>query len=486
MKKFGLGALAVFVVLLGILFIRMSLFSSKQVKVDPAPEIRIDAKKAVQNFSRAIQFKTISHQDHAKVDKNEFLAMHQFLKEAFPRVHETLKKETVSDLTLFYTWKGSDDSLKPALLMGHLDVVPVEPGTEANWTQPPFSGKIADGFIWGRGTLDIKSGVMGVLEAVEYLLAKGFKPRRTVYLAFSHDEEIGGKNGNGKIAEMLAARGTKLEFVLDEGGFITDGIISGIKNKAALVGVAEKGYLTLELTVTAEGGHSSMPPRETAVGILCSGIAKIEQNQFPFEIKAPAKWMFDTLGPEMPFGNKIALANLWLLEGLVKSQLTKSLSMAAMLHTTIAPTMLQGSIKENVLASKAVGIVNFRLAPGDTCDSVTEHVKKSINDSRVQIKPLQADNPSQISDRSSLGYKNIEKTIRQVFPDTYVAPYLVMGATDSRHYANVTDSIFRFSPSINKPEDIARLHGTNERMSTANYEQLIKFYIQLIQNADAK
>ncbi|TAL38826.1 MAG: M20 family peptidase [Spirochaetes bacterium] len=486
MKKIALGALAVFIVLLAVLFIRMSLFTSKQINAEPAPAVKLDIKKALQNFSRAIQFKTISFQDQSKVDRNEFLGLHRFIQEAFPGVHAKLKKETVNDLTLLYTWKGSDESLKPALLMSHLDVVPVEPGTESSWTQPPFSGKNADGFIWGRGTQDIKVGVMGILEAVEYLVGKGFKPKRTVYLAFSHDEEVGGANGNKKIAELLASRGIKLEFVLDEGGTITQDIVKGIDKKVALLGIAEKGYLTLELTVTAEGGHSSMPPRETAVGILSKAIAKIQDNPFPEKIDGPVKLMFETLGPEMPFGNRIALSNLWLLGGMVKSQLSKSASMAASLHTTIAPTMLQGSVKENVLPSKAVGVINFRIITGDTVESVTEYVKKTIDDPRVQIKAFQTDNPSRISDVESGSYKNIQKTIRQLFPDTIVSPYLVLGATDSRHYANVTESIFRFGPTITKPDDLPRIHGTNERMSTENYEQCIRFYIQLIQNADAK
>jgi carboxypeptidase PM20D1 len=486
MKKIALGALAIFIVLLAILFIRMSLFTSKQVNADPAPAVKLDVKKALQNFSRAIQFKTISFQDQSKLDRNEFLGMHRFIQEAFPGVHANLKKEIVNELTLLYTWKGSDESLKPALLMSHLDVVPVEPGTESNWTQPPFSGKNADGFIWGRGTQDIKVGVTGILEAVEYLVGKGFKPKRTVYLAFSHDEEVGGANGNKKVAELLASRGVKLEFVLDEGGSITQDIVKGIDKKVALIGIAEKGYLTLEFTVTAEGGHSSMPPRETAVGILCKAITRLEDNPFPEKIDGPVKLMFETLGPEMPFGNRIALSNLWLLGGMIKSQLSKSASMAASLHTTIAPTMLQGSVKENVLPSKAVGVINFRIIPGDTVQSVTDYAKKVINDPRVQIKALQADDPSKVSDIESGGFKNIRKTIRQVFPDTIVSPYLVLGATDSRHYANVTESIFRFCPSITKPDDLPRMHGTNERMSTDNYEQSIKFYIQLIQNADTK
>ena len=210
----------------------------------------------------------------------EFLALHEYLKETFPKVHSGLTKETINDYSLLYTWKGSDETLKPILLMAHLDVVPVEPASEADWQHPPFEGQIQDGYIWGRGALDDKAGVMGLLEAVETLLAEGFRPKRTIYLAFGHDEELGGPNGAAKIAELLLSRKVELDYVLDEGLIIANGILP-VSKPVALIGIAEKGFVSLELSVETEGGHSSMPPPNTAIGILSEAVNKLEEGQMP-------------------------------------------------------------------------------------------------------------------------------------------------------------------------------------------------------------
>jgi carboxypeptidase PM20D1 len=484
-KKIALGAGAVLAVLVAVVVIRAATAGSKQVKLGPVPVVKLDEAKLAGNLSRALRYRTVSYQDRAKIDGEQFLAFHRYLAETFPRVHGTLKRETVNKLSLLYTWKGSDPSLKPLLLMAHMDVVPVEHGTEAKWTHPGFSGKIAGGFVWGRGALDMKNTLMGIFEAAEYLIGQGYKPKRTVYLAFGHDEEIGGEEGAKRIAALLESRKVRLEYSLDEGGALTVGILAGIERPVALVGTAEKGYLTLELSAEGEGGHSSMPPEETAAAVVCAAVERLQQNKFPNKVEGVARQMFEYLGPEMSFGKRLIMANLWLFDGLLGSMLSKSPATAAMLHTTLAPTMLTGSMKENQLPSRAVAVVNFRLLPGDSVASVIDHVTKAVDDPRVKVTAIgDQTEPSPVSNADSWGFATVQKTIIQVFPDALVAPYLVLGATDTKHYMGVTDSGFRFLPAPMKSEDLKRLHGINERIGTADYANQVRFYIQLVRNSN--
>ncbi len=483
-KKILSAAAALAVIIVAICLVRAAMFKSKQFTAESAAISGVDQRHIAENLSKAIRLRTISHQDPAKFDGPTFLAFHRLLENTFPRVHKTLIRETVSKYGLLYMWKGTDPRRKPILLLGHIDVVPIESGTEKDWTHPPFSGAIADGYIWGRGTLDIKVNVMGTLEAVEYLLASGYRPKETIYLAFGHDEEVSGLNGARKIAALLKERKVSLDYTLDEGGCVIEGAIAGLNAPAALIGIAEKGYLSLEFSVEGEGGHSSMPPRQTTAGILCAAIAKLEKNQFPTRIEGAALQMFRYLGPEMSFANRLVLGNLWLLSGVLKSQLLKSPTMAAGMRTTTAPTMLQGSVKENLLPIKSTAVVNFRLLPGDTMESVIKRAEKTINDKRVKIRALEGGNdPSPVSDTESTSFSTLQKTIHQSFPGAIVSPYLVLGATDSRYYTGVSANVYRFTPLSLKNEDLKRMHGTNERISVANYEQVVKFFIQLIKNS---
>jgi len=411
--------------------------------------------------------------------------MHHFFDQAFPHVHETLKREVVAEYSLLYTWKGQDERLRPLLLLGHMDVVPAESQSGTGWTHPAFEGRIADGYLWGRGTLDDKDAVLGILESVERLLQEGYAPRRTIYLAFGHDEEVGGQSGAAKIAALLISRGIKLDYVLDEGLTIVEGVVPNITKPVALVGVAEKGYVSIEMTVESEGGHSMMPPQQTAIGILSAAIDKIEQNQFSTRMGLPIRQMFGTLAPEMPFSMKTIFANLWLFEGLVEKKLAAAPRTNALIRTTTAPTIFTSGVKENILPTTARSVVNFRLLQGESIGSVMEHVRRTIDDPRVKIRPSGgfSSEPSYVSDTGSPGFRVIERTIRQVFPEVLVAPGLCIGATDSRHYAKLTESIFRFSPLWLRPDDLQRIHGIDERISIENYTKVVKFYTQLIRNS---
>ncbi|MGH7855106.1 MAG: M20/M25/M40 family metallo-hydrolase, partial [Candidatus Binatia bacterium] len=277
-KKLILALLALFGLLVLVLVVRTVRFSSHQIIAPPAEPLNVDSAALLDRLSRAIQFRTISSHDPALMPGEEFQRFRDFLNEAFPQIGKQLHKETVGGHSLLYTWKGQDSGAKPILLMAHMDVVPA---ADQNWRHRPFSGALAGGYVWGRGAMDDKASVMAILEAVEHLLTNGFVPKRPIYLAFGHDEEVGGHGGAAKIAELLRSRGVELEFVLDEGMNILNGIVPGIFAPVALIGIAEKGYLSLSLTAETSGGHSSIPPAETAIGIVTRALRKIEAEPFP-------------------------------------------------------------------------------------------------------------------------------------------------------------------------------------------------------------
>ncbi|MFH1539795.1 MAG: M20 family peptidase [bacterium] len=481
-------AIVIFALVLGVLIVVMAArtvaFSSKQMKVEPIGRDEVDAGAASGRLAGAIRFRTISYQDPEKMEVEEFLGLHKYLEDNFPGVHRELKKEIVADYSLLYTWEGRETGLKPILLMSHIDVVPVEQGTEGDWEYPPFEGRVADGFVWGRGTMDVKSGVTGLLEAVEKLLGEGFRPRRTVYLAFGHDEEVGGGEGARAVASLLKSRGVRLEYVIDEGGAVIEGAFPGIKAPIAFVGIAEKGYLSLELVVEGEGGHASTPPLNTAIGVLGRALHRLERRQFPARLNG-VEQTFRHLGPEMPPVLKVLAANRRLFSPLIKKLLSRKRETNAAIRTTIAPTMLEGSRKENVLPAKAKAVVNFRILQGDTIDGVVAHVRRAIGDPRVKINVLKRtmDEPSPVSDVESESFQMLQRIIQGVFPGVIVAPSTVLGATDARHYAPVSDSVYRFIPERAGPDDLNRVHGTNERISVENHAEIVTFFMQVIRNS---
>jgi len=486
MKKLSLALVTVVGLLVAIIIVRAATFSSRQMHVAPAPPMSIDQDAIVRRLAEAIQLKTISFQSPTDASAAEFQRFHSFLTKSFPRVHAQLSKETVNDFSLLFTWKGTNERLKPILLMAHMDVVPVDPASEKSWTHLPFLGSVADGYVWGRGAMDDKASVMGILEAVENLLKAGFASQRTIYLAFGHDEEIGGANGAAKIAELLNSRKVDLEFVLDEGMNILSGIIDGISSPVALIGIAEKGYLSLKLTVNSSGGHSSIPPADTAIGTLSRALQRLDAAPFPAQMHGPTRQMFEFLAPEMSWDKKLALANLWLFEPLVKKQLTASPLTNAIVRTTVAPTIFHAGVKENVMPTQASAVVNLRIMPGETTAGALEHVRKAVNDPQIKLTPLPVRmEPSAASDIESPSFKLIQQTIRETAPQTIVAPALLVAATDSRHYAALTRNVFRFLPITLRAEDTKRYHGIDERISIQDYQRCVNFYARLIRNSES-
>lgn len=484
-KKLFLAGLLVLLVIAGIVVYNAATMKSKQIDVDPAPLMELDIEAAAARLAKAVTFKTVSYQDPTEFDAAEFEGLHAFFAESFPLTHATLQREVVSQWSLLYTWPGTDASLKPVVLMAHLDVVPVVPGTEDDWDHDAYSGAISDGNVYGRGTMDDKASAVAILEAVERVIQEGRQPERTILLAFGHDEEVGGALGAAAIVELMQSRGITPEFVLDEGGAIVTGAMPGIEAPVATVGVAEKGYMTVKLTVSVDGGHSSQPARETAIGIMSTAIARLQNHQMPGGIKGLSADMLAHIGPEMPFGLRIAVGNLWLFSPLLERQFAASPVMNAFLRTTTAPTIIQGGTKENVLPPEVSAIINFRILPGDTRDDVISHIARVVGDERVKIDPFldQALEASKVSPSEGPTFDLIQRTIREVAPGTVVTPYLVIGATDARKFQEICEHVYRFLPMQIHSDDLKRMHGTNERLAKDAYGTMIQFYYRLITNA---
>lgn len=442
---------------------------------------RIDGKRLTKATSEAVQLRTISARN-----PEAFAELKALLRSSFPKTFEKLAVEQNGPGSLLLTWQGSDPSLAPYLLLAHLDVVPVEAGTEELWEYPPFSGAIADGYVWGRGTLDCKATAITILGAVESLIESGFSPRRTVVVAFGDDEEIGGANGAAVLSRRLAERGMSFLFTLDEGMVISEKLMPGIERPTAIIGVAEKGYLTLRLTAPASGGHSSMPPHHTAAGRLAAALVRLEDNPLPASLDGTPRATLEALGPHLGGVTGAAIAALPLSESLILSIYRDTPALDAQVRTTTAITMLAAGTKENVLPQSASAIVNFRLRPGDTPEEVEEHVRTTIEDPAIAIERVGTLNEaSPVTATDSAGYQLVASSIRELFPDAIVVPGLVMGGTDTRHYVDNAEASLRFGPMRLGPNDITRVHGTNERIASANLVEMAQFYRRVIENTDA-
>ncbi|MFK7908588.1 MAG: M20/M25/M40 family metallo-hydrolase [Chitinophagales bacterium] len=469
--------------LIAVLLFNTFNFKSKQVKVAPIPSKEI-GDETIQRLSDVVKMPTVSYETH--IDTAAFEDFKNYLPQTFPLIDSLLEKELIGGYSLVYKWQGTNPELQPVLLMAHYDVVPVEEDRLNKWNCVPYNGEIIDGYVCGRGTLDDKHNVMGILEAINLHLQEGFQPSRTHYLCFGHDEEVGGLNGAKMVAEAFKKRGIEFVYALDEGGPVYDDVLPGLQFPAALVGIAEKGYMTVELKVELEeGGHSSIPPKENAIGLLSKALHELETHPFPTKLGETTAAMFDYLGPELPFAPRIVFANRWLFNSLLVGQLEKKTTTNTFVRTTMVPTIIHAGIKENVVPSSAAAKVNVRINPGETIETVLAYFKKVINDERVTVASTTSGfltNPAKPSSTTSFGYKTLEKTIQQIFPNALVSPYLNVPVTDSRHFAELAEDTYRFSAVKMTPHSIKGIHGFNERISIENYKRLIRFYHQLIVN----
>ncbi|XP_006000451.1 N-fatty-acyl-amino acid synthase/hydrolase PM20D1.2 [Latimeria chalumnae] len=438
-----------------------------------------------ENLKAAIRIPTVSFTP-TELNTTAMEEFTKLIRKAFPSVFSSslVQHEIIAGYSHLFTVQGSDPSLQPYILCAHLDVVPAN---EDEWEAPPFSAQEIDGYIYGRGTIDDKQSVMGILTALEFLLRRGYKPHRPFYIGIGHDEEVLGYNGAKNIAAKLESRGVTLSFLLDEGMAILDGVIQGLKKPIAIVGASEKGSATLTLGVKGESGHSSMPPKETSIGILSAAVSRLEENLMPSKFgEGPERGTFEQLASQFVFPLNVIMTNLWLFSSLVSRVLEKGATTNAIVRTTTAVTMFNAGVKCNVIPSYAEAVVNFRIHPAQTVQEVLRLAKDIIADERIQIHVNVSFDPLPISSygADSFGYQIIKKTMQESFPQIPVVPGMCIGNTDTRHYLKLTSSLYRFVPIWFKPGDQTRIHGKNERISITNYEEIVGFYFLLIQNAD--
>lgn len=489
MRLLGRIALIVFAVVLllvAVVLVRTLTYrppaTADAASVRIAAPVAVDVAGAAQRLAAAIRIRTVSHQDPAQDEPAEWDRLHAFLQAAYPAAHAAMRREVVAGHTLVYTWAGTDPSLAPIVLMAHQDVVPVTPGTERDWKHAPFAGEVAEGAVWGRGAIDDKGSLITLFEGVEILAARGFRPRRTVILVSGHDEEVRGE-GARAAAALLKSRGIRAQFVLDEGlAVITDNPVTD--GKLALIGTAEKGYATLVVTARAPGGHSSAPPKDAGgVVTLARAVTAIADRPFPMAFRGPGAEMLQVLAPEAPFPVRMAVANRWLFEPMLVDQVGATPSGAALLHTTIAPTMLKGSPKENVLPQDATAWINYRIAPGDTSATVMARAKAAVGDLPVTLAWAKTpDEPSPVSSIKSEAWKMVAAVAGEV-TKAPVAPSLVTAGTDSRYLQPVAQDVYRFQPMDLSLKDVGMIHGTNEHLTLKNLEQAVQFYARLIATA---
>ncbi len=479
---FLLAILGVIVVVITIRTLRFTRQEKKFVKViEPAANIE----KLAEKLQHAIQIKTISYADKDKIDYGKFLELHQSLEKDFPLIHDQLEKIVINKYSLLFRWKGCENSGLPSLFMAHQDVVPVSEKTSSDWEEEPFSGAIKDGYVWGRGALDTKNTLICSMEAVESLLDQGYELKNDIYLAFGHDEEIQSDGGAYQIAKYLEENNIRLGFIMDEGGIVSVDSIPGMNQAVGLIGIGEKGSLDLKVTMSGEEGHSSMPPKHTAIGRISQLVVDLENNPMPMKLLKPAKEFLMVIGPKMGILNRVILSNLWLFKPLFMFVFSKSNTGNAMLRTTLSATMSEGSPAPNILPSEASITFNSRIGLDDSVNQVISHIKKIAGKYPVRIDIIESKEPSKISETDSEGFRLIKETVPEIFGHVLVAPYIVMAATDSHHYEKVCDHIYRFAPMKLKQEQLATIHGSNERISFENLERCMSFYKTLIGKLDS-
>ena len=460
--------------------IHAAAFRPKKEAVRILDDANINVERYRKNLSKAIQFKTISHVNRDDTDWSEFDRFHAFIDEAYPLIREKLEKEVVPPGSIIYKWKGKNSSLEPIALCAHQDVVPVSQGTEEDWTHPAFDGVDDGEFIWGRGALDMKNHLICVLESVETLLEEGFEPERDVYLLLGDNEEVvgGTDNGAGKMAAILEERGVKLDSVLDEGGAMLPVDVKGvIRNKyLAGIGIAEKGYADITITVSAKGGHSSQPPKHTALGKLADVIKDLENHQFKSTLTPQMKYLFNEIAKNCTFPVRLIGCNMKLLNPLLLQILKLIPPGACMVRTTTGVTMAEGSPAANVLPQRASITVNFRGMPGTTTQDIIDHIRKVSRHKDLEISSGVDKEASIVSPTDSRSFRIIASLAKAIEPNAIVTPFLVMGGTDAYHYENICRNIYRYAPFKVSTSLLLCTHGTNERIPVACMGDALKFF----------
>ena len=436
-----------------------------------------ELKIAEEKLGAMIRIPTVSKHEHE--DLSQFYRYHQELEKLFPLIHEKLEK-TVLNGTLVYRWKGADQGKLPVLFMGHQDVVPA---SDDGWSVPAYSGVVKDGCLYGRGALDCKGTMYVQMQAVEELLAEGFVPPCDVYLEYSINEETGG-DGAAAAMRYLRDKGIRFAFVLDEGGAVIDEAVPGMNKPYAVLGVTEKGYMDVKITARGKGGHSSTPPRKTPAARLFAFANEIERKR-PFKKKLipEVQEMFRQMAPAFSFPLRFLLGNLWLTKPLVKAAMPLVSPFGeALMATTCCFTMMRGSDAANVIPKEPYLIANLRTSVHQNCEESLAVLKKYGKKYGLEFEVLLSRDASTVSDIHSAAYGFIEKTIRAHFPDAGVAPYLIMGGTDCRHFHALSDTALRFAPVRMSNEQNASCHAVDENVTVTSLAEGVRFYKRLLKN----
>ncbi len=492
MRTLAVMFLAV-VVLAGVLILRAFDMQPEPLDV-PVPDAltgdrAIDGEAVARRLGEAIRIQTITEvEGREPLDPQAFERFRTWIAETYPNAHETFILERINGDSLIYRWAGGDGSRKPVAFLAHQDVVPVEDGTVADWRYPPFAGTIADGAVWGRGAIDMKSTLIGLMEAAERLVVAGFEPDRDIYFFFGHDEETGGAKGVAAIVNHLKARGVHFAWTLDEGSVVVRGEDFGIGTDIALVSIGEKGFVTLALTARAEGGHSSMPPQQTAISRLARSIARLHDRQFPSQIGETTVPVLQVLAAEGGFLQRVMMANLWLFGPAVEYLLLDTPTTAAQIRTTTAATVIESGTAPNVLPQEARALVNFRIHPADSVDEVIERVRWLVSRDGVEVTIAGVSRgvePSPLSSMEGPGFQAIREGIGEAVGPVYVVPALTVGGTDSKHLPGITDAAYRFGPMRLNSEQLRTIHGTNEHIAVSDLVTMVRFYEAVMRRAGA-
>lgn len=447
----------------------------------PDPEMLADCAGVEDALAALVRVPTVSRFDATKEDGESFSRFRKVVLSTFPLVRDRLVPVDAGDRGLVFEWPGTDGSMPPVILTAHYDTVP--PGPVEDWDHDPFGGELADGYIWGRGTQDVKVMVAASLAAAERLLAAGFVPRRTLYFAFGGDEETGGLRGAATIAAVLKERGVHASFILDEGGFVSSGLLPYADRPVAMVGVAEKGYVDVILNADGPGGNASTPPRHTAAGLVARAVAASESRPFPPRVTATLVAFLERMAPFVPFRYRLLFRNPVLTAPILKRLLSRTPLLDAMQRTTTAATMLYGSSGENMLPERAGAVLNIRILPGSSVAATMQRLGQLARRCGVRVEFAhhgRAVDPMAESSPEHAGYYAVERAINTVFPEAGVVPFMFMAGTDSKHYAQLADAVYRFVAVVQTPDDLARVHSTNERLSVVNVRRCCNFFRTLI------
>ena len=468
--------LALVVAFLAVVLIRAAMFKPKDSGKKDFEEVEFDRAAAVNALGELVKCRTVSYNDHTLEDDAEFEKLIGKLPELYPNVVKTCPMQRFEERGLLFHWKGKGDG-KPSVLMAHYDVVPVE---EENWTHPAFDAEIVDGVMWGRGTLDTKVTFNGILSAAENVIKQGFVPENDIYFAFSGGEEVNG-GGAKNIVKYFKDNGIELEMVIDEGGAVVEDVFPGVKQPCGLIGIAEKGMLNAQYRTVSAGGHASAPKPHTPVGVLAAACKRVEDHPFKAHIDGPAAQMFDTLGRYSTPLYRVIFANMWCFGWIIDTLGKKSGGeMNALVRTTVAFTQMEGSSARNVIPSEAKMVSNMRLNPADSVASALAYLEKTVNDPAVEITSLESFEPSPVSETGCDAWEKVASAVANTWPGCIVSPYLMVQCSDSRHYRDLSNHVYRFSAMDLTAEERATIHGNNEHIRLETAVKAVEFYIRLM------